>query len=100
MIRWLRDGQGDARERPVGLLPDHELVVTPKGQVDGRELYQIIAETPRQKGSSTELTTFVRDLVAANPPLVRNIAVLPAQPGAVRRPAIVLVQGDLTPGKD
>ena len=100
MIKWLRDGRGDAREQPVALLPDHELLVTPKGQVDGRELYQIIAETPRQKGSSTELTRFVRDLVAANPPLVRNVAILPMQPGAVRRPATVIVQENLTPGKD
>ena len=100
MIKWLRDGRGDAREESVALLPDHELFVTPKGQVDGRELYQIIAETPRQKGSSSELAGFVRDLVAANQPLVRNVAILPAQPGGVRRPAVVIVQENLTPGKD
>jgi dienelactone hydrolase len=100
MIKWLRDGPGDAREEPVTLLPDHELLVTPKGQVDGRELYQIIAETPRQKGSSSELAGFLRDLVATNQPLVRNFAILPWQPGAVRRPAVVIVQEDLTPGKD
>ena len=92
-------GRGDAREESVTLLPDHELLVTPKGQVDGRELYQIIAETPRQKGTSSELAGFVRDLVAANQPLVRNFAILPAQPGAVRRPAVVIVQENLTPGK-
>ena len=80
MIKWLRDGRGDAREESVALLPDRELLVTPAGQVDGRELYQIIAETPRQKGSSSELAGFVRDLVAANQPLVRNFAILPAQP--------------------
>ena len=100
MIKWLRDGRGDAREEPVTLLPDRELLVTPNGQVDGRELYQIIAETPRQKGSSSELAGFVRDLVAANQPLVRNFAILPAQPGGVRRPAVVIVQQNLTPGKD
>ena len=100
MIKWLRDGRGDAREESVALLPDRELLVTPAGQVDGRELYQIIAETPRQKGSSSELAGFVRDLVAANQPLVRNFAILPAQPGAVRRPAVVIVQENLTPGKD
>ena len=100
MIKWLRDGRGDAREESVALLPDHELLVTPNGQVDGRELYQIIAETPRQKGSTGELASFVRDLVAANQPLVRNVAILPAQPGSVRRPAVVIVQENLTPGKD
>ena len=100
MIKWLRDGRGDAREESVTLLPDHELLVTPKGQVDGRELYQIIAETPRQKGSSSELASFVRDLVAANQPLVRNFAILPTQPSAVRRPAVVIVQENLAPGND
>jgi dienelactone hydrolase len=99
MIKWLRDGRGDAREESVAFLPDGELLVTPAGQVDGRELYQIIAETPRRKGSSSELAGFVRDLVAANQPLVRNFAILPAQPGGVRRPAVVIVQENLTPGK-
>ena len=45
MIKWLLGGRGDPREQPVALLPDHELLVTPNGQVEGRELYRIIAET-------------------------------------------------------
>ena len=100
MIRWLRDGRGDAREESVALLPDHELLVTPKGQVDGRELYQIIADTRRQQASTGELAGFVRDLVAANQPLVRRFTVLPPEPGGPRRPATVIVQDDLKPGKD
>jgi dienelactone hydrolase len=100
MIRWLREGRGEPREESVALLPDHELLVTPKGQVDGRELYEIIAETPRQEGSAAELTRVARDLVAANQPLVRSFTILPATPGTVRRPATVIVQDSLKPGRD
>lgn len=100
MIRWLGHATGDAREEAVTLVPDHELRVTPRGQVDGRELYQVIRETPRQTGSATELASFVRDLMARNQPLVRTSRVLPAQPGAVRRPAVVIVQDSLAPGAE
>src|SRR5262245_22366209 len=48
MIRWLANGNGSPKEDPVTLLPDHELWVMPYGQAKGRDLYQIIAETPRQ----------------------------------------------------
>jgi dienelactone hydrolase len=100
MIQWLRDGRGDPREAPITLLPDHELLVTPKGQVDGRELYQIIADRPRETGSPRELATFVRDLVSANQPLVRSSVMLPHKPGGTRRPATIIVQEDLKRGKD
>ena len=42
----------------------------------------------------------MRDLVAANQPLVSNFAIFPAQPGTVRRPAVVIVQENLTPSED
>jgi hypothetical protein len=100
MIRWLGGGKGDAREAAITLLPDHQLQVTPRGQVEGRELYQIISATPRQKGSATELQTFVRDLVDRNPPILRTFSILPVETGATRRPAVVLVQDSLTPAAD
>jgi hypothetical protein len=100
MIRWLRDGAGDAREEPVSLVADHELRVTEKGQVEGRDLYEIIRESPRQPASASELSTFVRDLTSRNQALVRNAQILPAQPGNERRPAVVLVQDQLAPGPD
>ena len=100
MIRWLRDGRGEPREASITLLPDHELLVTPKGQVDGRELYQVIADGPRQTSSTGELASFVRDLVSANQPLVRSSMILPPEPGGARRPAAVIVQDGLKPGKD
>ena len=83
------------------LLPDHELRVTPRGQVEGRELYQVIRETPRGKGSAGELDRFVRDLMARNQPLVRIVQHPAAATQARRRrPATVLVQDNLTPGPD
>ena len=100
MIRWLGPGTGDAREEAVVLLPDHELRVTPRGQVEGRELYQVIRDTPRAKGSAGELEQFIRELMARNEPLVRTLSILPATPRAGRRPAIVLVQDTLMPGPE
>src|SRR4029079_1003538 len=61
MIRWLAGGSGSAREETVTLLPDHQLWVTPNGQVDGRDLFEIIRETPRTKGTREELQRFVTD---------------------------------------
>ncbi len=100
MIRWLAQGKGDAREDAVTLVSDRELQVTPRGQVDGRELYQMIRETPRQKGSTAELESFVRDLMARNQALAPTFRVLAEGTGAARRPAVVLVQNTLTPGPD
>jgi dienelactone hydrolase len=99
MLRWLGQA-GDAREVPVTLLPDHELRVTPDGQVNGRELYQIIRDTPRGKGTPAELERFIRDLMARNEPLVRTMSILPATPGARKQPAVVLVQDSLNPGAE
>ena len=100
MIRWLNGGKGEAKESAVALLPDHALFVTERGQVDGRELYEVIRDTPRQPASAAELERFVRDLVRANPPLVRASVILPAAAASDRRPAVVLVQNNLTPGPD
>ncbi len=100
MIRWLRGGNGDPREDSITLLPDHALLVTKTGQVEGRELYHIIRDTPREKGTPAALAQFVRELIAHNHPLVRNYTILPAAPGAQRRPAVVLVQDSLVPGSE
>jgi hypothetical protein len=79
------------------LLPDQALLVTKNGQVEGRELYQIIRETPRGKASPQELSTFVRDLVAANPPVLRISHILAPPVAGKRHPAVVLVQNTLAP---
>jgi dienelactone hydrolase len=100
MIRWLAGGAVEPREESIALLPDHALLVTETGQVQGRELYHVIRDTPRGKGSTTDLTQFVRDLLARNQPLVRSHNILPAAPGAQRRPGVVLVQESLAPGSE
>ena len=100
MIRWLGGGAGDPREDSITLLPDHALLVTKTGQVQGRELYHIIRDTPRNQGPTTELTKFVRELLARNQPLVRSHNILPAAAGAQRRPGVVLVQDSLVPGSE
>ncbi|MBI3697008.1 MAG: acetylxylan esterase, partial [Acidobacteria bacterium] len=48
MIRWLKDGKGDAHEQQAPLYPDYELQVTKSGQVEdepgSRKLYEVIRE--------------------------------------------------------
>jgi dienelactone hydrolase len=100
MIRWLANGKGNAREEAVTLLPDHQLWVTPSGQVDGRDLYEVIRETPRAKGTREELQRFVSDLMSRNSPIVRSVSILPAAPGVGKQPAVVLVQENLIAGAD
>jgi dienelactone hydrolase len=100
MIRWLANGSGSAREESVTLLPDHQLWVTPGGQVEGRELYEIIREIPRATGTREELQRFVADLISLNSPIVRSVSLLPAAPGVSKQPAVVLVQDNLVAGAD
>jgi dienelactone hydrolase len=100
MIRWLGLGTVEAREETLTLLPDHELLVTARGQVEGRDLFEVIRDTPRQKGSAAELQTFLRDLAAGNLPLVRSFSILPAAPGPSKKPAVVLLQDSLAPGPE
>lgn len=100
MIRWLQDGKGEAREQAVDPLPDRDLLVTERGQASGRDLYQIIAATPRQNGTQDELRKFLSELMARNQPLEKAATVLPSGAGATRKPAIVLVQRTLEPGND
>jgi dienelactone hydrolase len=97
MDRWL--AQGEARPVPevTDLLPDQALLVTKNGQVEGRELYQVIKETPRAKASPQELSKFVTDLVAANPPVLKISHILAPPPAGHRHPAVVLVQNTLAP---
>jgi len=73
MIRWLKDGQGDWREQSVKLYPNHELQVTPSGQVAGepqsRELYQFIHDdyqNRKRQGTAQELMAELRKLIPAS----------------------------------
>ena len=53
MIRWLKDGQGDAQDQPLRLYTNRELLVTESGHVDGepgsRKLHQIILDEYRAR---------------------------------------------------
>jgi hypothetical protein len=100
MIRWLDVKGVTPKEDPIDLLPDHELLVTKNGQVEGKELFEIIRDVPRQKGTRDELAAFVRGLVDRNQPLLRSFRILPAEPGPAKQPVRVLVQESLTPGAD
>lgn len=72
MIRWLQNGKGNPKEQHVDLVADMELWATDNGQVDGRDLYEFIRQTPRQPASSADLARFVRDLLEGNPPAGRT----------------------------
>lgn len=100
MTRWLKP-QADARppDEVTDLLPDHALRVTEKGQVASRDLYEIIRETPRTKGTQEELASFLSGLIAANPPLSKTSRTLAAGGGG-RHPAVILVQDNLEAGPD
>jgi dienelactone hydrolase len=100
MDRWLAKGEAKPMAEVTDLLPDQALLVTKNGQVEGRELYQLIRETPRAKGSPQELSRFVTDLVAANPPILKISHILAAAPAENRHPAVVVVQNTLDPGAD
>jgi cephalosporin-C deacetylase-like acetyl esterase len=56
MIRWLNNGQGDAREQPVAAHPDHELWATRTGQIatslNSRDLYEVILDRLKQRATT------------------------------------------------
>ena len=51
MIRWLKSGEGSAKEEAVELIPDMDLRVTESGRVPGTELFQVIRD--KMKPSAT-----------------------------------------------
>jgi len=88
MIRWLKDGRGNFREEPVEMAPDFDLLATETGQVEGRQVYQVILDRFRQRmsqGSTEQLLAEVRKWSgdgAGRPPVVH---VLSDAPGEVFR---------------
>jgi dienelactone hydrolase len=69
LIRWLKEGQGEAHEQPVKLYPDHDLWATRTGHVvdepGNRKLYQLLLEdfhAKQKRGSLQELLASLRDL--------------------------------------
>ncbi len=74
MIRWLRDGDGSAKEQEVPLLPEFSLWATPTGQVadltGSREVFDVLRDEFRERVASARsedygagLAKVVHDLV-------------------------------------
>ncbi len=91
-IRWLKDGRGEAREQPVDMAADFDLLASETGQVGGREIYQVIAEGYRARkapGAVGQLAAEVRKwLPAASPPPSRTLKETPGPDFATREVAI------------
>ena len=110
MTRWLMPSVGAPPSAPSppaaaepganDLLADLDLLATATGQVEGRDLYEVIRETPRQPGSREDLAAFVTTLVAANPPIETNSRHYPPTASGGRHPAVVIVQDTLTAAPD
>jgi cephalosporin-C deacetylase-like acetyl esterase len=67
MIRWLKDGRGNAKEEPVERSAASDLWATESGQVDGRDVYEIIRDDFRRKqspGSRGEMLAAIRKSAA------------------------------------
>ncbi len=122
MIRWLKKGQGDAKEEQIEMLPNHMLLATQTGQVDGREIYQAIQddfEARKSPGTRQQLLTelrkwsgtpgkapaarteseqtspgaLVQKLALHVEPELEISATLHIPAGSERKPAVVLVGG-------
>ncbi|MBI1786553.1 MAG: acetylxylan esterase [Acidobacteria bacterium] len=83
MIRWLKDGRGDAVDEPVEMLPNHELFATAGGQVDGREIHEVIYDGFRARqlsGTAEQMLARLRELAPVSgqrPPAVRVVSDTP-----------------------
>ena len=79
MIRWLKDGKGNFREEPFEPVPDFDLLASETGQVGGRQVYQVIAESFHQRmsqGSTEQLQAEIRKWAGGpvgHPPSVRVV---------------------------
>jgi hypothetical protein len=93
MIRWLKDGKGDAREVQVDLVPDHLLWAAEAGYVGGREVHEIIRESAAStRGPGGSVKKFIADLLDHNP--ARGGAIeITGKRGADPQPLAILVGG-------
>jgi cephalosporin-C deacetylase-like acetyl esterase len=66
MIRWLKDGKGDAHEHEVPYYTDRELQVTKSGQVDqepgSRKLYEVIRDEFHARRQSRGIPELLEEL--------------------------------------
>ena len=93
MIQWLKHGKGNAKEEPVHMYAPHELRVTPKGQVEGRDLYEIIREgmeARRSKGTPDQLKRQLEAWVQPGPPAGALFSEKIVEPSGASRGAAVI----------
>jgi dienelactone hydrolase len=103
MIRWLKEGGGDAAEQPVHEYTNQELQVTRTGHVDdepgSRKLWQLIRDeyvAKRRPGSAAQMIARLRALEAGvEDAPVSSKFYLPPTPG--RKPAILLLADEAMP---
>lgn len=66
MIRWLKNGQGDAHEQPVPMFPDNELQATPSGHVEdlpgSLKLYQLLRSDLQKKETRGSISDLIPEL--------------------------------------
>jgi dienelactone hydrolase len=78
-IRWLKDGKGDWHEQPVHFVPARMLTASRTGQVafepGSRDIYQIIAETPKTVLGQAEMLEQIMSWVKyeKRPPIVKSM---------------------------
>jgi hypothetical protein len=95
MIRWLKNGEGDASEIDLPAMPDHTLWATPEGQVSqlgSRMLPDLVRERFRsraEQGDAAALRAFVEKLVT---PRTVGASPTPLRPGRTR----IAVEPDVT----
>lgn len=89
MIRWLKNGDGDSHEQPVKMLPNHDLQVTPTGNVEdesgSRKLYQILLaefHARQQKRTIPELIADLQQLKIPTDGSAPKVKVLQESQGA------------------
>ena len=76
MIRWLKNGQGDAHEQPVRMYSNHELQVTSSGNVEdepgSKKLYQILFADLHSRESRKTIPELSAELVNLKIPTDRS----------------------------
>jgi cephalosporin-C deacetylase-like acetyl esterase len=102
MIRWLNNGQGDSREKPVEAHPDHELWVTRTGQIatslNARDLYEIILDRLKERtsaGSAADLREQLGRYIGARATGAPRVRTLEGERVAIETEPGLEIFGDL-----
>ena len=83
--RWLKDGRGEWRDEPVEMATDFDLQATGSGQVEGRQMFEVIREGYRRRmapGTPAQLTAEIRKMAFSGARRLASARVLKETPGA------------------